>query len=83
MTGSMSDGQLLQYSWRGTLSGMYRLNSGFHSQNKRVLVFEPIEELDRRMAVQKRGTRLAPSLCRIIRSRGDSALGFRSFLATP
>ena len=78
----VSDGQLLQSSWRGTLL-RYNIDSSFHSQNKRVLLFQLVEKTGERMAVQKGGTSMAPNLCRVICSREDSALCLPSFLTTP
>ena len=51
--------------------------------NRTVLFFNPVEEAEERMAVQKGGTSTAPNPRRVIRSREDSALGFHLHLTTP
>ena len=40
---------------RGTLLRTYKVDGGFHSQNKKVLVFEPVREMEGWMVVQNEG----------------------------
>ena len=59
------------------------LLSATGGQNKRVLILKTAENMGVRMAVQKGETSTVPNLCRIIRSREDSALCLHLFLDTP